>query len=64
VTAADRFSPRFSVTPEGRLRDARFETTIREAAGHEVTVGVVWLWCIAGSLAWWVLTAWAVGRFV
>ena len=32
--------------------------------GNEVTVPVAWLWCIAGSLAWWVLVAWAVERFV
>ncbi len=32
--------------------------------GNEVTFAVAWLWCIAGSLAWWVLVAWAVERFV
>ena len=35
-----------------------------EAEGNEVTFAVAWLWCIAGSLAWWVLVAWAVERFV
>ena len=29
-----------------------------------VVVGVPWLWCIAGCLAWWVLVAWAVERLV
>ena len=32
--------------------------------GYEFTVGVVWLWCIAGCFAWWVLVAWAVERVV
>ena len=35
-----------------------------EAAGNEVTVGVAWLWCVAGCLAWWVSVAWAVERVV
>ena len=35
-----------------------------EAAGNEITVGAAWLWCMAGCLAWWVLAAWAVARFV
>lgn len=32
--------------------------------GNEVTVPVAWLWCIAGSLACWVLVAWAIERVV
>lgn len=35
-----------------------------EAEGNEVTVGVAWLWCVAGCLAWWVLVTWAVERVV
>jgi hypothetical protein len=35
-----------------------------EAAGNEVTVGAAWLWCIAGSLAGWMLVAWTVEQFV
>ena len=35
-----------------------------EVAGNEVTMGVAWLWCIAGCLGWWVLVAWAVERVV
>jgi hypothetical protein len=35
-----------------------------EAEGDEVTVGVAWLWCVAGCLAWWVLVTWAVERVV
>jgi hypothetical protein len=31
-----------------------------EVQGNEVTVGVAWLWCGAGCLAWWVLVCWAV----
>ena len=32
--------------------------------GNEVTVPLAWLWCIAGSLACWVLVAWAIERVV
>ena len=35
-----------------------------QAEDYEVVVGVAWLWCIAGCLAWWVLVAWSVERFV
>jgi hypothetical protein len=35
-----------------------------EVEVNQVVVGVPWLWCIAGCLAWWVLVAWAVERLV
>jgi hypothetical protein len=47
------------------LEVSRTEPYVRyEAEGNEVTVGVAWLWCIVGCLAWWVLVAWAVERVV
>lgn len=35
-----------------------------EVEVNQVVVGVPWLWCIAGCLAWWMLVAWAVERLV
>jgi hypothetical protein len=36
----------------------------QETAPTQVTVGVVWLWCVAASLAGWFLLAWAVALIV
>ena len=47
------------------LKTSRAEPQVRsEVEGYEVTVGVAWLWCIAGGLTWWSLVAWAVQRVV
>lgn len=44
---------------ESGVPDMRHEVEV-----NQVVVGVPWLWCIAGCLAWWVLVAWAVERLV
>jgi len=45
---------------ESRNPKTEFLKVRDEVQGNEVTAGVAWLWCIAGSLASWVLVAWAV----
>ena len=36
----------------------------QEAAGKQVTMAVVWLWCLVASLAGWFLLAWAAALIV
>lgn len=33
-------------------------------AVNELSVGVLWLWCIAVTFAWWVLLAWVVAEVI
>ena len=51
---------RSAAEAESRNPKTEFLKVRDEVQGNEVTAGVAWLWCIAGSLASWVLVAWAV----
>ena len=45
-------------------REAERLTLRDNAAVNELTVTAVWLWCVAASVALWLLVAWTVGLVV
>ncbi len=55
---------RLAAEAESRGSESGVPDVRHEVEVNQVVVGVSWLWCIAGCLAWWVLVAWAVERLV